>query len=341
MAHLILPKAWQKIAPQADEEQHYMGRRQALRQLGILTGASLLAPVWLTACRQTEQKAKGKPAALTWQQPDPREFDFKGMQNLYPAERNMSYPLDRPMTNAHAATHHNNFYEFIDPKGESIYDVYKHVDSWDTSDWHFKVSGLVEKPGIYYLEDVMKQLPLEERTYRFRCVERWSMAVPWSGFSLAQLIQLFEPKSKARYLKMTSASNPAQMIGVRYQDWYPWPYHEALCMDEAMHELSFIATGIYGKPLPRQNGAPMRLVVPWKYGYKSIKSIVHFELSDTQPSTFWNQISPEEYPFESNVDPEVPHPRWSQKVERMIPDGTPRATLPYNGYGELVARLYT
>jgi len=188
---------------------------------------------------------------------------------------------------------------------------------------------------------MIKKIGLEERTYRFRCVEAWSMAVPWSGFSLASLIKFLEPDSKAKYVRMISYADAEQMPGVKHQDWYDWPYYEGLSMEEAMNELSFMATGIYGKPLPKQNGAPMRLVVPWKYGYKSTKSIVKIEFIDYQPETFWHKIAPREYGFISNVNPEIPHPRWSQAQEQMMGEDFKRPTLKYNGYGDYVARLYS
>ena len=341
MANIILPKAWQKIAPVPTDEGVWHKRRQVLKQLGLIGAGSMLLPSLLSSCRtENTERLPAKAETSPYQGPGPKEFNFPGMPDLYPAKRNERYTLDRPISPEHAATHHNNFYEFINPRGESIYDVYKEVGDWDTRDWSFEADGLVGKPGKYDLQDILKKIPLEERTYRFRCVERWSMAVPWTGFPLASLLKLLEPDNKARFVRFVSAANPDQMIGVRKQDWYPWPYYEGLRMDEAMNELAFIATGIYGKPLPRQNGAPMRLVVPWKYGYKNIKAIVRIELTDEQPGTFWNRLAPDEYPFMSNVNPEVPHPRWSQKTERMIPDGEPRATLPFNGYGEFVAGMY-
>ena len=215
------------------------------------------------------------------------------------------------------------------------------MSDFDTSEWRFDVSGLANKTGTYFLEEMIKAFGLEERTYRFRCVERWSMAVPWTGFPLRKLIDYFKPQSGAKYIKMTSFADKQVMPGVRNLSHYPWPYVEGLRIDEARNELAFIATGIYGKPLPKQNGAPMRLVVPWKYGYKNAKSIVSFEFTDQEPQTFWNKVAPDEYPFLSNIDPEVPHPRWSQKVEKMIPNGEERPTLKYNGYGEYVANLYS
>jgi sulfoxide reductase catalytic subunit YedY len=181
---------------------------------------------------------------------------------------------------------------------------------------------------------------LEERVYRFRCVEAWAMTVPWTGFPLSKLLRRVQPKSGAKFVKFVTAYKPDEMPGVHRLADYPWPYTEGLRLDEAMHDLTMVVTGIYGKPLPKQNGAPIRLVVPWKYGYKSIKSIVSIELVDRQPATLWETLSPHEYPFESNVEPSVPHPRWSQATHRVVDTGERVPTLPYNGYSRQVASLY-
>ena len=183
-------------------------------------------------------------------------------------------------------------------------------------------------------------MPLVERIYRFRCVEAWSMVVPWTGFPLKALIEAARPTSKARYVRLETLHDPAQFPGITLQPWYPWPYFEGLSMAEAMSELTLIAAGIYGHPLPNQHGAPLRLVTPWKYGYKSIKAIVKIELLRRRPRTFWSQLVPEEYDFYGNVRPDVPHPRWSQATERILPTGERIATRMYNGYAEQVAGLY-
>jgi methionine sulfoxide reductase catalytic subunit len=184
-------------------------------------------------------------------------------------------------------------------------------------------------------------MPLEERVYRFRCVEAWAMIVPWTGFPLSKLIEKASAKPEAKFLRFETFNRPEQAPGMaRTANYYPWPYFEGLRMDEAMHPLTMAVTGIYGKALPKQHGAPIRLVVPWKYGYKSIKSITKIEFTDKQPKTFWEALQPEEYPFESNVNPDVPHPRWSQATERLIDTGDRVKTLPYNGYGDYVAKLY-
>jgi len=322
--NIIQSKPWDSKSLRPTEEKVYTDRRSVLKQLGIVTGGLLAAPHLGAASLKLQDNT----------------FTFSGMDEFYPAKRNEKYTLDRPLTDEYDATHYNNYYEFISRSDNNIYNVYKFVDDFDTRDWRIEVSGLANKTGVYFLEEMIKEFGLEERTYRFRCVERWSMAVPWTGFPLRKLIEYFDPQEKANYVKMTTYSNPEVMPGVKNLEWYPWPYTEGLRMDEAMNELAFIATGVYGKALPKQNGAPMRLVVPWKYGYKNTKSIVKFEFTNQQPKTFWNQVTPDEYPFISNIDPDVPHPRWSQKVERMIPDGEERPTLKFNGYGEYVGGMY-
>lgn len=332
MPSLIFPKPWDTSRIRPTDESTYYNRRQIIKQLGLAAGGILTSSLALSSCNSTNAAKSSNGNANT--------FSFPGMAELYPAGRNTKYTLDRPMTKEYDATHYNNFYEFINPEGKSIYEIYPYVDPFDTSEWTFKVSGHCNNKGKFDLADIIKRLGLEERTYRFRCVERWAMAVPWTGFPLAELIKYLEPTSKANYIRMVTASRPKEMVGVKKQPWYPWPYEEGLRLDEAMNELAFMATGLYGKPLPKQNGAPMRLVVPWKYGYKNVKSIVEIEFTEKQPKTFWNELAPHEYPFISNIDPEVPHPRWSQAEEWMLPDGEPRPTLKYNGYGELVAGLY-
>lgn len=335
MAYIISPKPWHESRTKSIEEADYWNRRELIKKMGLATGALMMAPSLLSACSNKKGSAQKSPL-----QEQADSFTFKGMSDLYPAQRNKKYTLDRPMTEEYDATHYNNFYEFIHPADKNIYNVYKYINQFDTSDWKFEVTGLAENTGEFYLGDIIQKIGLEERTYRFRCVERWSMAVPWTGFPLAKLVKFLQPIPQAKYIRMETYANPEQMPGVKNQSWYPWPYFEGLTIEEAMNELTLIATGIYGKPLPKQNGAPMRLVVPWKYGYKNIKSIIRFEFLDYEPETFWHKIAPHEYPFQSNIDPDVPHPQWSQAIERMIPDGEPRKTLKYNGYGAYVAHMY-
>jgi sulfoxide reductase catalytic subunit YedY len=201
------------------------------------------------------------------------------------------------------------------------------------------VGGLVNKPKTFAIEDLLKSFPQEERIYRLRCVEAWSMVIPWEGFALAGLLKMVEPTSDAKFVRFETVYRPEEMPG-QNDALYPWPYQEGLRLDEAMNDLTFLATGLYGEPNVPQNGAPIRLVVPWKYGFKSIKSIVKIELVDKQPETLWHAIAPNEYGFYSNVNPAVDHPRWSQASERRIGELSRRPTLPFNGYGDKVAHLY-
>jgi sulfoxide reductase catalytic subunit YedY len=255
----------------------------------------------------------------------------------YPATRNPKFTLDRPITPEFAATGYNNFYEFDANDKEAVKDL---VGKFVTSPWSIQVKGLCNKPGKLDLADLLKTMPFEERLYRFRCVEAWSMAVPWTGFPLSTLIKKLEPTSEAKFIRFVTANRPNQFPGMHEAPWYPWPYFEGLRMDEAMNELTLVVTGIYGKPLPRQNGAPVRIIAPWKYGYKSIKSIVEIEFVKNEPPTFWNKVTPSEYGFYSNVNPNKPHPRWSQAVEKVLPTMARRPTLMYNGYTEWVAKMY-
>ena len=234
-------------------------------------------------------------------------------------------------------TSYNNFYEF----GTDKTDPKEHAHKLKTKPWTVTVEGEVKKPVTFDLDALLKGFPLEERTYRFRCVETWSMVVPWVGFPLAELIKRVEPTSRARYLAFTTVYRPEEMPGQRESLAIPYPYLEGLRMDEAMSPLTLLAVGLYGEVLPNQNGAPLRLVVPWKYGFKGIKSIVRISLLQNQPPTTWNLSARSEYGFYANVNPEVDHPRWSQARERRIGEFFRRKTLPFNGYAEQVASLYT
>ena len=217
--------------------------------------------------------------------------------------------------------------------------MYRKTARWRTSPWQIEIGGLVEKKLVFEVADLIRAMPLEERLYRFRCVEAWAMAVPWTGFPLRELIKLAKPLSAAKHVRFVSFLNE-DVAPNQNPNRGPWPYTEGLTIVEAMNELTLLVTGIYGRPLPKQHGAPLRLVVPWKYGFKSIKSIVRIDFTAEQPRTFWNSNRPREYDFTANVDPDVAHPRWSQASEKMIDTGERRATLPYNGYGEWVAGLY-
>ncbi len=300
-----IPKGWEIPEREATPEGVYLNRRQILAAAGFLGMEGLL-------------KAAGE-------------------KGPYPAKRNPEYTLDRPITMEAAATGYNNFYEFDANNKAAVKDK---VGKFVTSPWKFEVTGLVNKPGTFDVDELVRTMPLEERLYRFRCVERWAMAVPWTGFPFSELIKRVDPKPDAAYVRFVSAERPKEMPGMTSTPWYPWPYFEALRMDEAMNEMTLMVTGLYGKPLPKQNGAPLRMILPWKYGYKSPKSLVKIEFTKKRPPTFWNRLEPLEYGFYSNINPDKPHPRWSQAMEQLIPTGEQRKTQLYNGYGKYVAAMY-
>ena len=299
-----IPQGWELPESQATPESTLLNRRQILRAAGFLGAAGLLPA----------QAAAG--------------LNFK---------KSSMYDLEVPVTEEWAATGYNNFYEFHPSDKEA---AKNRVGKFQTQPWTIEVGGLVEKPKTYDLDDLMKRMPIEERLYRFRCVEAWAMAVPWVGFPMSALINEVQPKANAKFLRFVSVMRRQEQPGISEAPHYPWPYHEGLRMDEAMHPLSLFAVGMYGKAMPKQNGAPIRAIVPWKYGYKSAKSIVKIEFTAKQPPTFWNALQAAEYGFYSNVDPKAPHPRWSQAVERVIPNMGRRPTLAYNGYGKWVSGLY-
>jgi sulfoxide reductase catalytic subunit YedY len=253
---------------------------------------------------------------------------------LYPAPRNGKYKLDRSVTGEKDATTYNNFYEFGTDK-----DIVQEAQALKVEPWTVKIGGMVEKPLTIGFDDLVKKMGLEERLYRHRCVETWSMAVPWTGFPLSKLVDFARPLGSAKYLQMTTFMDPGMAPGQR-AFFYPWPYVEGLTMAEARNELSFLVTGMYGKAVAKQDGAPLRLVVPWKYGFKSIKSIVLFEFTDKRPKSFWESLQGGEYGFWANVNPAVPHPRWSQADERVLGKSERVPTLIWNGYGEFVADMY-
>ena len=251
------------------------------------------------------------------------------------------HPLTSEQTPIEAVTSYNNFYEF----GTDKSDPARHAHTMTTDPWSVKVGGLVANPGELHLEDLLSGFDLEERIYRFRCVEAWSMVVPWVGFPLAHLLTRFEPLSEGRFVEFKTLHRPGEMRGTRsFTSVIDWPYREGLRLDEAMHPLTLMAVGLYGKTLPNQNGAPLRLVVPWKYGFKSIKSIVEVNVTAEQPQTSWQSLQPSEYGFYANVNPEVDHPRWSQRYERRLPSSIFKPnrvpTLAFNGYEAEVASLY-
>jgi sulfoxide reductase catalytic subunit YedY len=251
------------------------------------------------------------------------------------AVRKSPLSTDEALTPYEDVTHYNNFYEFGTDKDSPA----KLSTNFRTKPWSVAVEGEVNKPAVYPLEEFIKPHALEERIYRLRCVEGWSMVIPWIGFPLGEVIQRFEPTSKAKFVEFTTLYDPEQMPDQR-RSVLKWPYVEGLRLDEAMHPLTILAVGLYGEVLPNQNGAPLRLVVPWKYGFKSIKSIVKMRFVEQQPVTTWEAAAPHEYGFYSNVNPDVPHPRWSQARERRIGEFYKRKTLLFNGYAEQVADLY-
>lgn len=243
--------------------------------------------------------------------------------------------LGDPLNSYEAITNYNNYYEFTTDKQA----VAGAARNFPTSPWTVQVGGLVNNPTTYDIDDIRKKFPQEERIYRLRCVEGWSMVIPWQGFPIASLLKEVDPMSGAKYVRFESILDPGQMPG-QLSPWYAWPYVEGLRLDEAMNDLAILVTGLYGKDLPTQNGAPLRLAVPWKYGFKSIKAIVKIDLVEEQPTSLWMRAAPNEYGFYANVNPDVPHPRWSQSSERRIGELGRRRTLPFNGYAEQVAHLY-
>jgi sulfoxide reductase catalytic subunit YedY len=250
------------------------------------------------------------------------------------AKRNPRYDGGRPMTPEKDATTYNNFYEFSEDK-----DLWQAAQALPTAPWTIAIGGMVKTPRSIGFDDLMKQVNLEERVYRHRCVEAWAMTVPWTGFPLADLVKLAEPLGSATYITFTTLADPKTMPGL-HESWYPWPYLEGVTMQEAMNELAFLTVGMFGKQVPPQDGAPIRLTLPWKYGFKSAKSIVKIEFTDKRPVSFWEQLAESEYGFWANVNPAVPHPRWSQAHERLLGSDEMVPTQIWNGYGEFVAAMY-
>jgi sulfoxide reductase catalytic subunit YedY len=255
--------------------------------------------------------------------------------DLYPAERNNAYMVERAITNERENLTYNNFYEFGSHKR-----IYREAQDLVIRPWTVTIDGMVANPKVWDIDDLIRTAGIEERVYRHRCVEAWSMIAPWTGFSLAKLLQMVEPMSGAKYVRFETFNDPKMASGQR-QGWYPWPYVEGITIEEAANEMPFMVTGAYGKPLPKQMGAPLRLALPWKYGFKSIKSIVRISFTDERPKSFWEAIQAKEYGFWANVNPEVDHPRWSQATEEVLGgDGNRIPTHIYNGYGAQVAHLY-
>lgn len=328
MTIIRIPKSWEIPEREVTPETAFFNRRRFLKTLvGATLGASIM-PV--LGCQQSSESKIALAQTL-----DLPKFDS--------VKRNPAFSeVDRPITDEILAGRYNNFYEF--GSGKSIWQA---AQALPTEDWKVEVTGLVQNPRTYDLEDLQKKFPIEERIYRFRCVEAWSMVLPWIGFPMRSLIADVEPTSQAKFVRFISYYNPkitygpAWTLGVKL----PWPYTEGLRIEEMANDLAFFAIGIYGHLLPKQHGAPLRMVLPWKYGFKGAKSIAKIEFLDKQPATFWNTLVANEYDFEANVNPTKPHPRWSQATEKFISKGPDlswekRPTLPYNGYGEYVANLY-
>lgn len=310
-------------------EHIYLSRRQFMTGAAVVASAALLA-----ACRPEPPGSTAAPGAET-SAGGSTEADGEAAV-AGPGEVSMTTDeLGDPLTDFQAITNYNNFYEFSTNK-EAVALLSK---DFITSPWQVAVGGLVRNPGVYDVDDLRQQFDPEERIYRLRCVEAWSMVIPWLGFPLRKLLEQVEPTSEAKYVRFETLDDQQQMPGLS-SPWYEWPYVEGLRLDEAMNDLAILATGLYGRDLLPQNGAPVRLVVPWKYGFKSIKSIVKIDLVDTQPTSLWMAAAPNEYGFYANVNPDVPHPRWSQATERRIGESGRRRTLLFNGYAEQVADLY-
>lgn len=313
-------------------ETNYFNRRSFIGTAGTLAMGSMLS-----SCADADSSANKASAAST------ADASKKNALEFLPANKsiNNGFYTDEVKTPYKDITAYNNFYEF----GTDKSDPQRHAHKLVTDPWSITIEGEVEKPGTYTLEDILKPHDLEERIYRLRCVEAWSMVVPWIGFSLADLLNRFGMTSRAKYVAFETLYRPDEMRGQRSRfGTIDWPYVEALRIDEAMNPLTMMAIGLYGKVMPNQNGAPIRLVVPWKYGFKSIKSIVKIRLTDQLPPTSWNKTAPQEYGFYSNVNPAINHPRWSQASERRLPTSLLKPnridTLPFNGYAEQVAHLY-
>jgi sulfoxide reductase catalytic subunit YedY len=303
------------------DEATFLNRREVLRLTATAAfGAALVGcPDVDAATAKTSNKPSDEPLR-----------QLSGIKPAPPA-----YRVDEETTDESDATGYNNFYEF----GTDKKDPARNAHTLQTEPWSIVIDGEVGKPGKVPLETILASAELEERIYRFRCVEAWSMVVPWVGISLADVLKRFEPTAKARYVSFETLVDHEQMPGQRRRV-IDWPYREGLRMDEAMHPLAILAVGMYGRILPNQNGAPIRLIVPRKYGFKSIKSIVRIHFSEKKPNTSWNDLAADEYGFYANVNPEVSHPRWSQARERKLGDFRKRPTLAFNGYGDQVASLY-
>lgn len=327
MVWIRVPQAWELPENAVTSEAAYWKRRQLLRGLLGVGAISLLG------CERRERSPDATQSTTAPAIANLTDLAYK---------TNPSFAkVDRPITDRVVAATYNNFYEYGRTKS-----IWQAAQRLPVEDWQVEVTGLVKNPRTYDLDDLRQKFPLEERVYRFRCVEAWSMVLPWLGFPMRSLLADVEPTAAAKFVQFTSFYDPKISYGPRFVlSALPWPYTEMLRIEEMANELAFFALGIYGQILPKQHGAPIRAVLPWKYGFKGAKSIVKIEFTDQQPSSFWNTIDAGEYDLEANVNPTKPHPRWSQATEKFIGDSVDfsweiRPTLPYNGYGEYVAALY-
>ncbi len=311
--HVIRRRGWEIPENQATPERYFFNRRDFLAATGA-AAALAAAPELAHAQRAADL-------------PDPSK-------GLYPFPRSEKYTIERAVTDERININYNNFYEFGTSKN-----VVRASQALRVRPWTVKIDGMVEKPIEIGIDDLMKTMPLEERLYRHRCVEAWSMTIPWSGFALAKLVEFAKPTSSATYLRFETFMDPS-MAPEQRKPYYPWPYIEGLTMAEAKNELAFMVTGAYGKPVSKQQGAPLRLAIPWKYGFKSIKSIVKFTFTDKRPKGLWEALQASEYGFWANVNPQVAHPRWSQATEEVIGTNKRIPTQLFNGYGEFVADMY-
>jgi sulfoxide reductase catalytic subunit YedY len=319
-------------------EALYLRRREFIKNAALFAAATTAVGgglLWLTGGGPPETSGEGTTGRSPVGRGPGGGVTAKGGKELVVASRER-YTVDEKVNSFEEITTYNNFYEFGGDKSDPA----AHAHTLRTRPWTVAIEGEVHQPRTLDIETLLKWFPLEERVYRMRCVEAWSMVIPWVGFPLADLIQRLKPTSRAKYVAFTTLLDPEQMPA-QQTGLLDWPYVEGLRMDEATHPLALLAVGLYGKVLPNQNGAPLRLVVPWKYGFKGIKSIVKIRFTETQPPTSWNLAAPYEYGFYANVNPEVDHPRWSQATERRIGEFRRRRTLPFNGYAEAVAGLYS
>ncbi|HEX8503403.1 MAG TPA: protein-methionine-sulfoxide reductase catalytic subunit MsrP [Pyrinomonadaceae bacterium] len=304
------------------DKKTYLSRRGFMRGAALAASTVATGLVYRRLLAPEVELPTPAPKAAPGAQPAPKQWGLPGEE----------------ATPYHDVTHYNNFYEF----GTDKYSPARRAQALVTRPWTVAVGGLVNKPKVFDVDELTRLFPPADRIYRFRCVEAWSMVIPWLGFPLGDLIKLVEPQGNAKYVAFETANDPARKIPAlsEYEAGLDWPYVEGLRLDEALHPLATLAVGIYGEPLLPQNGAPVRLVVPWKYGFKSIKSVVRLTLTERMPPTSWNRANSEEYGFFSNVNPAVPHPRWSQGTEQRIGEWGRRKTLPFNGYADEVAGLY-